>query len=288
MLGISGQQLAGWQRQGFLPATGEFTFSDLIALRTLQKLRENHVPARRILEALRSLTEKLSHVERPLSELKIVWNGRTIEVQVAGQKMEALTGQLLFDFETAELNNVRAFAAPAAKRSAGEPEREAEHWFQRALVLEEQGAPLGEAIEAYHKAIELNPHAAGALVNLGTVYYHLRRFKEAREYYSRAIAVDPRYPLAHFNLGNLCEECGQVDQAREHYQTALKLDPRYADAHYNLALLSERRGDFLRAARHWQAYLKLDPASQWSAIARRQLDRLRELAVVRRRPESGT
>ncbi|MFN0170594.1 MAG: tetratricopeptide repeat protein, partial [Bryobacteraceae bacterium] len=185
------------------------------------------------------------------------------------------------------LNNLRSFAPPTPKTSRLERERQAELWFQRALDLEERGAPLTDAIDAYEKAIELNPNAAGALVNLGTIHYHLRRFKEARHFYERSIEVDPKYSLAHFNLGNLCDECGQLDRAREHYQAALKLDPNYADAHYNMALACERKGDYLRATRHWKAYLKIDPASQWADIARRQLDRLREITVIRQ-PESGT
>ncbi len=287
MLAVSSQQLTGWQRQGFLPKDTRFSFSDLIALRTLQKLRENHVRPRAIARAVHSLKKKLSHISRPLAELKILSNGRSIEVQIAGQKMEATTGQMLFDFETAELNNLRSFQQPAPKTSRLEKERQAELWFQRALDLEERGAPLTDAIEAYEKAIDLNPNAAGALVNLGTIYYHLRRFKEARHFYERAIEVDPKYSLAHFNLGNLCDECGQLDRARDLYQAALKLDPNYADAHYNMALACERKGDYLRATRHWKAYLKIDPASQWAVIARRQLDRLREITLIRQ-PESGT
>jgi len=236
-----------------------------------------------------SLKKKLKNIDQPLSQLKIVSNGRTIEVLVSGSKMEATTGQMLFDFDTSDLeNNVRAFEAAQPKVNRADLEKQAELWFHRGLDLEERGAPMSEAVQAYQKAIELNPNAAGALVNLGTIFYHLRRFKEARVHYERAIAVDPKYPLAQFNLGNLCDECGQLDAAREHYQNALKLDPNYADAHYNMALLCERRGDYMRATRHWKSYLKVDPMSSWASIARRQLEKLRDMTVVTRRPESGT
>ena len=48
MLAISEQQLRGWQRKGFIPAADTFSFSDLIALRALQKLRENRIPSKQI------------------------------------------------------------------------------------------------------------------------------------------------------------------------------------------------------------------------------------------------
>jgi tetratricopeptide (TPR) repeat protein len=196
---------------------------------------------------------------------------------VAGQKMEALTGQILFDFDASELGGVTSF--PERKPSAVLL-REAEAWFQRGLALEETGAPAEQAIEAYEKALELNPEAAGVLVNLGTIFYRLRQFPEAEKRYLEAIAVDPGYPLAEFNLGNLCDEQGRLDEALEHYRRALALNPNYADAHFNVALLCERNGESLKAVHHWKSYLKLDSSGPWADIARRQLERLRQSVIV--------
>ena len=275
MLNVSERQLRGWERQGLIPAAPVFTFSDLIALRTLQKLSENRVSPKTIGRALDSLKQKLSHVERPLSELKISSDGKTIAVQISGQKMEAISGQMLFDFEIAELQNLKSFP-PKALARAEIRGPEAEEWFQRGLHLEETGAPVQQAIEAYQHAVELNQTAAGALVNLGTIYYRMRKFAEAEKYYARAVEADPRYPLAHFNLGNLYDEQGNLENARTHYHAALKLNPTYADAHFNLALLCEHAGHQLEAVTHWRAYLKLDTSSSWAKIARRQLDRIKQ------------
>jgi tetratricopeptide (TPR) repeat protein len=284
MLGVSEQQLRSWERHGLIPGMATFSFSDLIALKTLQKLRENRIPPRKIGRALTALKKKLSNVEQPLSELKIFSDGRTIAVQIAGQKMEALTGQLLFNFDTAELGSLKSFAPkPVYDRGS---ERQAESYFQQGLALEETGASIEEAIKSYKRAVELNPAAAGALVNLGTIYYRQRNYPEAERHYQQAIDVDTNYPLAHYNLGNLFDEQGDLARAELHYTTALRLNPNYADAHFNLALLSERRGDFLKAVRHWKSYLRLDSTGTWANIARRQLEKLRELALIRPRPSA--
>jgi tetratricopeptide (TPR) repeat protein len=243
-------------------------------------LRENRIQPRQIGRAMASLREKLEWIKQPLSELRIVSDGRKIAVHVAGQKMEALTGQILFDFEASGLGGVKTF--PEGKRNATRL-RESEAWFQKGLDLEETGAPIEQAIEAYRKVLALNPDAAGALVNLGTIFYRQHRFAEAEEYYKEAIEADPQYPLAQFNLGNLYDEQGRSPEAFQYYRHALELNPNYADAHFNLALLSERAGETLKAVHHWKTYLKLDGSGQWAEIARRQLERLRQMTVIQSR-----
>lgn len=275
--GVTERQLRNWERQDLIAAAETYSFSDLIAIKTLIKLRENHIHARQIGDALASLRRKLDWVKAPLAELRIVSDGKKISVYVAGQKMEAISGQILFDFDAAALGGVKSF--PRNKRSAADRQRESEEWFQRGLDLEETGAPVETAIEAYAKALELNPEAAGALVNLGTIYYRQRKFAEAEKYYCDAIAADPDYPLAQFNLGNLYDEQNRLADAFERYRRALALNPGYADAHFNIALLCERTGDTLKAVHHWKNYLKLDGSGQWAEIARRQLARLRESVI---------
>ncbi len=278
--GLSERQLRSWEKQEFIPPAETYSFSDLIALQTLIKLREGRVQGRQIGRALVSLRQKLDWVKHPLSELRIVSDGKKIAVHVAGQRMEAISGQILFDFDSADLGGVRSFPD---RKNAVNRTRESEVWFQKGLELEETGAPVELAVEAYQKVLELNPAAAGALVNLGTIYYRQRKFSEAERYYQLAIAADPSYPLAQFNLGNLYDEQGRMAEALEFYRRALTLNPNYADAHFNLALLCERTNDNLKAVHHWKAYLKLDSAGQWAEIARRQLDRLRQVTLIHSR-----
>jgi tetratricopeptide (TPR) repeat protein len=277
---LSERQLRSWEKEELLSPLDTYSFSDLISIQTLIKLRENRIQPRQIGRAMASLRKKLDWVKHPLSELRIVSDGKKISVHVGGQKMEAISGQILFDFDTASLGGVKSF--PERKRSVNRM-RESETWFQKGLELEETGAPVTQAIEAYRKVLELNPEAAGALVNLGTIYYRQRKFAEAERYYRDAIAADPAYPLAQFNLGNLYDEQGRIVEALDHYRKALHLNPQYADAHFNLALLCERAGESLKAVHHWKCYLKLDNSGQWAEIARRQLDRLRQSTVIHSR-----
>jgi tetratricopeptide (TPR) repeat protein len=282
VVGISERQLRAWESQELVPRLEQFAFADLIALRSLQKLRADRVAPQRIRRAVRALREKLDGVENPLKEVKVFCEGRKVAVLVDGQKMEAVSGQLLLDFDQKELKTLLLFPPEGRGRAAASDAktREAEAWFEKGLELEQTGSPPEEIVAAYQRALELDPASAGAAVNLGTVYYHLRQWEEAERAYNRALEIDATYALAHFDLGNLFDERGDPERAEQHYQAALKINPNYADAHYNLALLSQSRGDVMKAVRHWKAYLKLDGTSSWSAIARRELEKLRRAAVV--------
>ena len=283
LLGLSARQLKSWQEQRLVPASDTYSFHDLIALRTVSKLRRGKVPPARIRKAIAALKSKLGESSDPLTELKIYAEGRHIHVQVGEQRMEAISGQLLLDFDREELDKLLTF--PGKKESSQTAEtsrkREAECWFQKGLEQEARGAPFEDVLGAYEKAIELDPTFSAAMVNLGTLYFHVRNLRVSADYYRKALEANPDYALAHFNLGNLCDERNDPVQAMFHYQAALRLDPGYADAHYNLALLYQSSGEVMKALQQWSAYLKLDSGSSWAGIARRELDKLRAATIVR-------
>lgn len=273
ILKISENRLRSWEDKGLCERQTEFGFADLIALKTLQKLRENRIPADRIKDSLLALREKLTGIQRPLLELRIFSDGRKVAVELPNGRMEALTGQMLFNFEASSLDCVEMLPKPTQLEKAGRL-RNAELWFRRGLELEEASAPMSESIAAYRRALELNPEAAGAWVNLGTLSYRQGELKEAEICYRQALKISPDYALAHFNLGNICEELDQLKEAVYHYETAIQRQSGYADAHYNLALVFERQREPMLAAKHWRTYLKLDPTSPWAGIARQQLRNL--------------
>jgi DNA-binding transcriptional MerR regulator len=173
LLDVSERQLRSWEKQNFISSTGEFNFSDILALRTLIGLRKAKIPTAQIRKAVDAVRARLRDVPNPLTELKIYATGKKIRVQFEGQKMESMSGQLLLDFDEAEIKKLLAFPAHAVAQAAPGRDRnarlEAEHWFEKGLELEQTGAPMAEIVSAYVKAAEIDPTSAGAFVNLGTV-----------------------------------------------------------------------------------------------------------------------
>jgi tetratricopeptide (TPR) repeat protein len=292
LLKVEGRQLRSWERQQLIPELSEYRFSDLLALKTVIRLRADQVHPRVIKQSLRALAERLKDLPHLSEDVRVYKEGSRVRVQIGKQKMEPVSGQLLFDFAEHEINKLLQLPAcqKGSERVAETLRKkiEADRWFERGLELEQTGAPYQQIIEAYEHAAELDPHSSGALVNLGTVFFNGHAWADAEKYYNKALDIDPNYPLAHFNLGNLHDERGDIASALLHYEAALKLYPTYADAHYNIALLYQSLGDVMNAVRHWRAYIKLDANSNWGQIARRELIKLEAMTVVSgKRPSSS-
>lgn len=279
LLDVTERQLRGWEKHKLIPPLQRFAFSDLIALRALTKLTKTRISPAKIRTALTAVRERLHDIVDPLTELRLIADGKRIHVQVGDSAMEPISGQLLLNFDHAELKRLVSF--PDRKKTEENRGRResAEKWFQRGLECEQTGM-VPDAIKAYESAINLDPTSAGAWLNLGTIFFNARQFSKAESHYRKALEADPKYALAHFNIANLYDERGDYERALRHYQEAVRLHPSYADAYYNLALLYQASGRVMEAVRQWKTYLKLDPNSSWSAIARRELDKLRRYTVV--------
>ena len=195
LLHVSEKQLKSWEQQKLVLPAATYGFRELLALRTLIKLRNSRVPPQQIRRAIHALIKKLRGVEDPLTELKLYADGKRIRVELEGRAMEAESGQLLLNFDPGELSRLLEFRPKENPRAEREQRQAAEHWFQRGLDLEATGAPAPEIIEAYEKAIELDPASAGALVNLGTIHFNARNFTLAERYYIQATETDPEYAI---------------------------------------------------------------------------------------------
>ncbi len=266
ILGLTGKQLDYWDRLRLVSPRKEqgnrfYDFGDLIGLRTVKQLVEKGVPANRLRRALAALREKLAQVHAPLSELRVLSDGKDIVVERGGARLEPLSGQFVLNFETRELDErVRVIAG-----------RNADEWLATALEYEAEGKTRAEAIDAYDRALCVDPQRSEVLINCGTLYYEDGNLEKATEYFRRALALDAENALAHYNLGSVLEEAGEVEAARQHLRQAVLLDPNYPDAHYNLAFVCEKLGAYAEARQHWEAYVRLDPAGPWCNYARQRL-----------------
>jgi len=253
LLGLSPTVVRALVGKGFVaPQRGQrnelrFTFRDLLLLKTADGLRRSDVPTRRIMASLSSLRAELPDGV-PLTGLRIMATGASVAVREAAGVREAITGQLLLDFEV----QVDAGSVVRVADRAKTAERSDEDWFGVGQALE-QSSPA-KAEEAYRKALAADPERVDALVNLGALLCDQSRCPEAVAMFDDAVAGGTTSALLHFNHAIVLEEVGELARAEDAYRSALELDPAMTDAHYNLGLLLERRGDDKGALRHFSAY----------------------------------
>jgi tetratricopeptide (TPR) repeat protein len=271
ILQISSRQLAGWEKAELIPVQQTYTFQDLGQLRTLRALREDDVSAAAIRHSI-SAMRAVAGMANPLLEASLVRTGTRLAFRHSGTMVDPIRRQLLFDFERVERQPATADPAPL-RRPAAPPGRALQERFMTAVQAEECGEK-NRAIGIYNEIIANDPNFAPAYINVGTIYFHMRRFGRAEELYRRATVADPGYVLAFFDLGNVLDELDRPDESIEAYRKAIALAPRYADAHYNLALACERKGELRAALRHWHAYVRLDRTGPWADHARTQIHKL--------------
>lgn len=229
----------------------QFSFRDLIVLRTAQELSAAQVPRRRILRSMKDLRRHLPE-SMPLSGLRICAVADRVVVKDGASRWQADSGQYLLAFEadpsSGSLSVVESGQPPAAQADARQ-------WFERAVALED--ADVKAALIAYEQAVALDPALLDAQINRGCLLHEAGRLEEAEQAYRGAIDACRNAAALFFNLGTVLEDLGRQSDALEAYKQAVKSDPRLADGHYNLALLYETLGKSKDAIRHMARYRKL-------------------------------
>jgi len=227
----------------------QFSFQDLIVLRTAQELSAAKVPQRRITKSMRELRKQLPDA-MPLSGLRICAVADRVVVREGTTRWQADSGQYLLSFDGDPARGSLAIVEHAEKARA-----EAAQWLDQATSLEEQDAAA--ALAAYERAIALDPALLDAQINRGCLLHEAGRLAEAEAAYRAALQACGNAPALLFNLALVLEDRGRRQDAVEAYQLALQEDPGLADGHYNLALLFEALGKSKDAIRHMARYRKL-------------------------------
>ncbi|MEP7312657.1 MAG: tetratricopeptide repeat protein [Pseudomonadota bacterium] len=254
LLGVSPAVIRSLVRAGYVsPQRGasgrlEYSFQDLVALRTVRSLKAARIPTRRILSSLKTLRRNLPE-SAPLAGLSITAVGDEIAVREGASRWEGRTGQYLLSFDVKMEGGEVRFLEPAP---APAPPEDCTAQFERALALEE--TDVDGALAAYRHCIAANAADLGAYINGGRLLHGSGRLNEAEALY-RSVAEPDAVLL--FNLAVLLEDQDRLDEAMQVYIQALQQDPEFADAHYNLARLYGVAGNDRESLRHLSAYRRL-------------------------------
>lgn len=249
-----------------------YTFGDLVALRTLKRLTEKRIPARRVRRAVKLIEQQFGESPLPLQKLRFLEQGRDVLVIPPGaaHPFSPLRQQWALPFDAGEL--------PAKLYWMKGPTPE--ELFQQALDCEARQETLPRAVENYRQVLDLAPDWVEAHINLGVAFYQMGRIEDARAEFSSAVQLDPWNGICRYNLGCVLEEQGNIEEAIEQLRRAARVMPSHADVRFNLALAYEKKGQRRLARKQWMLYLRHAPNGPWAAQARA---RLQQYSARRRR-----
>lgn len=135
------------------------------------------------------------------------------------------------------------------------------------------------AIASYQKALVFNPVNPKVHMSLGKIYYAEKGlYYESVNAYKRAIELDPQLIEARMGLGEVYEDKGLYKEATEEYRRVIEADAKHTGALYNLALVYEKT-DPREAIAQWERYIELASPLQsekdWVDVARQHLKKLK-------------
>ena len=136
------------------------------------------------------------------------------------------------------------------------------------------------AVAAYQRGVEHNPMNAKVHVSLGKLYYAEKGlYYESVNAYKKAIDLDPTYLDARMGLAEVYEDKGLYKEAIEEYRKVVDADAKNTGALYNLAIVYEKV-DPKESIALWERYIGLAanlPAEKdWVDVARLHLRKLKQ------------
>lgn len=281
ILGVDERRLTYWEKIRLVRPQGRsgerfYDFQDLLTLKTIHRLTSERIPAWRLRRALRALESQTGQTPGSLSAMKAMAVGRDV-VLIPPPPLDRPFAPLKRQFVLRFLETPRGKVRAIASRTAAD-------WFALGMDLEGDPDSAERAVEAYQRAVELDPDWAEAQMSLGTLLYQLNRLPEAETAFRAVLRLEPENPSAHLNVGCVLYEQDKLNPAIAHLEIAASLAPRYPDAHLNLALAYEKRGELDPARSHWSSYLRFEPEGPWADYARSRIGRPRLLKPVKTIP----
>jgi DNA-directed RNA polymerase subunit alpha len=153
-------------------------------------------------------------------ELARVAQGDTWRIHVLSAEVTKVP-RTISDIEKACLSGRSDEAEKLLSKSASGGTETVEYQYHLGLVRDAQGR-YEDALEAYERALQLEPTHRGTLFRLAFLYDLRGEESLAIDYYKQCVAQPPVYEGALMNLGVLYEDAGRYEEAIDCFSRVLK------------------------------------------------------------------
>jgi cytochrome c-type biogenesis protein CcmH/NrfG len=134
--------------------------------------------------------------------------------------------------------------------------------------------------------LEKDPRDLQTLITLGDACFDTDRYQEAIDAYSKALAIDPKNPDVRTDMGIMYRKLGQFDKALEAFRQAAKDQPMHANSRFNIGVvLKYDKKDYPGAIQAWEEFIKLekllDPGDERPVMVRQEIESMKKSLVNR-------
>jgi tetratricopeptide (TPR) repeat protein len=130
-------------------------------------------------------------------------------------------------------------------------------WFEKGYSSGISG-DYSYAIDAFSKAIELNPENEHGYLARGYSYSKLGNYNQAIKDYDKSIALNPANANAYNNRGDAYKILKNYNQAIKNYSKAIEISPQYANSYFIRGLIYDHLGNYNQAIMDYNKTIELD------------------------------
>jgi len=142
---------------------------------------------------------------------------------------------------------------------------------------------LQQKLTELKKIVAADPGNFQAWATLGNEYFDSNQFMDAIEAYDKALEIQPNSPDILTDQGVMFKRLGWFERAIDNFNKANEIDPSHATSIYNLGIIYRYDlQDFPKAQEAWTRFLEINPTGPGSDRVRQDLEFLRNHPPVKK------
>ncbi|OGR25675.1 MAG: hypothetical protein A2X79_07960 [Desulfuromonadaceae bacterium GWB2_53_15] len=129
-------------------------------------------------------------------------------------------------------------------------------------------------IEA-EKIVAQDPKNLNAWISLGNDYFDTEQAQKAINAYGKALEIEPNNPNVLTDQGVMYRKMGWYDKALANFEKALQIEPKHLQSMYNMGVVyTVDLKQPEKAIPIWTRYLKIDPSSATASQIKGMLEKM--------------
>jgi cytochrome c-type biogenesis protein CcmH/NrfG len=151
------------------------------------------------------------------------------------------------------------------------------------IAAPQVGAPVNaqQTIQMLEKVVASDPKNRNAWVELGNTYFDAQMPAKSVEAYAKALELNPNDPNVLTDQGVMFRQLGWFDKAIENFTKANEIDPRHIQSLFNIGIVYRHDlQDYVKATEVWKRYLEANPTGETADRIRAEIRQMEAQPLI--------